>query len=292
MENLQDTLLEHHEVLGKVQDFSLLLFSPGKANSALLSSIKKCCHQAFVEKGYQLEYTEGIDPYDKIYTHLVLWNDTKQEIAGWQRFTKTSTIVNTYGVESLYSASLFQFGEQMHKRLQWGFELGRSFIQTEYRKTLAFAYIWSGILKYIFREGDIKYIYGLMSVSGHYPPIVKAYIAYFYNLYFGKTVNENVVPYCKYTIPQTDLHDIKKHITGQNYNEDFIQLNHQIKRYECVLPDSLKHCMSFCEPEGTTLLAIGVDRDFGDCLDILSLAELDKIKPFKRDKYLSLVKGN
>ncbi len=146
-----------------------------------------------------------------------------------------------------------------------------------------------GILKYIFREGDIKYIYGLMSVGGSFPSIAKAYIVYFYTLYFGDEIHKHVTPMKQYTISESELSEIKTVIKGKNYQEDFIQLNEQLKAKQCLLPNAIKHSMSFCEQEGTQILATGVDPDFGNCVDIFSLAETNKIKPLKLNKYSKLI---
>ena len=132
-------------------------------------------------------------------------------------------------------------------------------------------------------------MYGLMSIGSSFPPIAKAYIVYFYTLYFGSEIHKHVIPNKQYTISESELSEIKTVIKGNNYQEDFIQLNEQLKAKRCLLPNAIKHSMSFCEQEGTQVLATGVDPNFGNCVDIFSLVEVNKIKPLKLNKYSKLI---
>ncbi len=290
MAEVKNNLLKNYEILGVTKEgYHLLLFHPGQASDLLLYSLQKLSDEAFKHDGHQLKEQSEIDHFNRIYSHLILWNISENVLIGWQRFTKTEPIIKQHGISGLYSSTLFNFTENIQEKLRFGFEMGRNFIHPAYRRTLALAYLWSGILKYIFNEGDIKYIYGLMSIGGHYPSIVKAYIVYLYTLYFGQLINLHVVPNNHYTIPNRELSEIKTYIKGLEYKNDLSQLIEKLKNYQCELPVFVKHCMNFCERDGTQLLAVGVDHDFGSCIDLFSIAEVEKIKPININGYRKLI---
>lgn len=283
-------LIKNCEVLGITETgFKILLFNPGCATHNLLREIEQLSYESFKEDGHNLACPSEIDPIDKIYSHLILWDEVNCKIAGWYRFSKAMTIINAQGIQGLYASSLFHFNNTVQKKIYFGFEMGRSFIQSNYRNTLALAYLWGGILKYILREGNIKYIYGLMSIGGYYPTIVTAMITYFYSLYFGKNINNEVIPNHQYIISDSDLNEIKSYLKGDDYRHDFTQLNEQLKKHCCSIPNAVKHGMNFFEKEGTELAAAGVDIDFGNCIDLFMIGDVQKIKPLFKNKYLKLI---
>lgn len=273
-------LLNGHECLGVTRgNYKIFLLRAGHACDKLLQLIQQLSSASFKGDGYQLNEQLHIDPYNRLYTHLVLWDESLDALIGWQRFTKTAPIINNQGISGLYSNTLFNFTACMDEQLNYGFEMGRGCIHPDYKKTLAIAYLWGGILKYIMAEGDIKFIYGLMSIGGHCPAVITAYVVYFYSMYFSQNINCKVIPNVIYKLPEADLAQIKSQIKGIDFEEDYAQLVIQLKSYDYDIPAIVKHCMSFCDKEGTELLAVGVDEDFGGCVDLLSIAEVDKIKP-------------
>jgi hypothetical protein len=52
------------------------------------------------------------------------------------------------------------------------------------------------------------------------------------------------------------------------------------------VPVLLKQYAALFEAGGFQLLAFSIDPDFSDCLDGLFLADLTKLKPAKRKRYL------
>lgn len=282
-------LLENHELLGKAKEFSLFLFHPEAASPALLNLIEANSYVALNEDGFNLSQPHDVDAYNQIYCHLVLWHDEAQELAGWYRFANTADTFKRYGLSALYSSTLFEYSDVFIDRLQYGFELGRNFIVKKYQKTFALAYLWGGIGRYLNRAPNIKYLFGLMSIPGSTPSMVKAYISYFYSFYFGDDFNRMVKP--KHAIihmPQ-DLFEVKKIIKGDDYQQDFLRLTEELKKRDFPLRNVIKHSVSLCSPEGTHLLSIGVDPDFNDCMDMFMFDEVLKIKSNKLKKYPSLI---
>ena len=67
----------------------------------------------------------------------------------------------------------------------------------------------------------------------------------------------------------------------------FTYLQEQFSNAGFKLPVLYKQYASLYEPGGYQLLNFSVDPDFGFCIDGLFLADLNKLKPKKRERYLA-----
>jgi len=52
------------------------------------------------------------------------------------------------------------------------------------------------------------------------------------------------------------------------------------------LPVLYKHYSQATSPDGVAFTAFNIDRDFGDCVDSFVIADLHKLTPRKRQRYL------
>ncbi|VTN14390.1 Uncharacterised protein [Raoultella terrigena] len=68
-------------------------------------------------------------------------------------------------MEGIYSYSLFHYDQRMEDILQYGIELGRSFIQPRYWGRRGLDYLWSGIGAYLARYPHYRYLFGPVSIS-------------------------------------------------------------------------------------------------------------------------------
>ena len=281
--------LGEYKRIGQIKEFSLLLFYPGQASKSLLALIQDEAYQAFRDQGFEL--APEVDWYNSIYSHLILWNDKDQDLVGWYRFAKTAETLRDHGLKGLYSSTLFQFEDEFMDKLAHGLELGRNFITKKYQKTFALAYLWSGFAHYLEEEAEIKYIFGLMSVPGSVDALIKSYIAYFYTLYFGSRINQMVRAHQPFIYSESHIPEIKDRIKGEDFHQEFKRMSQQLKASGFALPNVIKHGSSLCEAKGTHLLAIGLDPDFGGCVDMFMLDEVDRIKSHKLKKYRSLIRA-
>ena len=72
-------------------------------------------------------------------------------------------------------------------------ELGRSYIATDYqRKRLPLFLLWKGILYYLIKNPQYRYLYGPMSISKDYSNLSKSLIVAFIRRYF---FNEQLASY-------------------------------------------------------------------------------------------------
>ncbi|MDR2881836.1 MAG: lysophospholipid acyltransferase family protein [Azoarcus sp.] len=143
------------------------------APSALLPNVLR-------EIGRLREYTfrnvdEGtgrpidLDMFDQHYYHLFTWNREKKEIVGAYRLGLADQIIKKYGVEGLYTHTLFRFNHRLIEQLQPCVEMGRSFVRPEYQRSFSsLLLLWKGIGCFIARNSHYTTLFGPVSISNEY----------------------------------------------------------------------------------------------------------------------------
>jgi putative hemolysin len=110
-----------------------------------------------------------LDRFDAYYTHLVLWNDERQEIAGAYRICNVQNVLHRYGMRGLYTATLFRFQPKFFAKVGPALELGRSFIHLDYQRQYApLLVLWKGIGSYVVRHPETAILFGAVSISADY----------------------------------------------------------------------------------------------------------------------------
>ena len=123
-----------------------------------------------------------VDPYDRYYEHLILWDVEDLEIVGAYRLGNTSQMLEAE--QALYTQSLFNYTEQMTPYFDNGLELGRSFVQPKYWGKRSLDYLWYGIGAYLKKHPKIRYLFGPVTLSNSMPKAAKDLLVYFYKLHF------------------------------------------------------------------------------------------------------------
>ncbi len=112
---------------------------------------------------------KDLDHFDSHYNHIFIWDHTNRKIAGAYRIGQTNTILNRFGLNGLYTNSLFRFRKKFIESMSNSLELGRSFICPEYQKKHGcLDYLWKGIGTYIARNPQYRYLFGPVSISQSY----------------------------------------------------------------------------------------------------------------------------
>ncbi|MBN7822057.1 GNAT family N-acyltransferase [Bowmanella yangjiangensis] len=270
------------ELLGTTADGKDIYLYRYNGSSPILREIGRLREVAFRAVGEGSNKRRDIDQYDSHYYHLVLWDKEELEIVGAYRFGDAKHLTSAEHSPGLYSASLFDFGQDMDKYFEQGLELGRSFVQPKYWGKRSLDYLWYGIGAFLLRHPQYRYLFGPVSISGSLPAAAKDLLVYFYQLYFGGEVGiaRSNRPYL---IPQ----DLKDAFRGDDYKADFVQLKHLLANMGAAIPTLYKQYTEVCEPEGVKFLSFGVDPDFNDCVDGLVLVDITKLKANKRARYMA-----
>ena len=73
---------------------------------------------------------------------------------------------------------------------------------------------------------------------------------------------------------------------GADYEQDFRLLKQELSKYGVSVPTLYKQYTETYESGGVSFLDFNIDQKFSNCVDGLVLADLEKLKPAKRGRYL------
>lgn len=273
------------ELLGQTWDGKKIYLFNYQADCAILREIGRLREIAFRAVGEGTGFRRDTDIYDQYCNQLILWDDDELEIVGAYRLSVSKTVHEQYGLDGIYTQSLFAFKEGMNPIIASGLELGRSFVQPKYWGKRSLDYLWFGIGALLRKYPEFRYLYGPVSISGTYPPAAKDLLVYFFDLYFGTSQNEACarVPYRLNAQSEVML---KAQFSGLDYKKDFRHLKASLKHMGCVVPTLLKQYAELCENGGVRFIDFNIDSDFANCIDGLVVVDITKILPEKRKRYI------
>lgn len=106
-----------------------------------------------------------IDGFDAHYLHLFCWDTCREEIVGAYRLARADAL----GARGLYTATVFDYGDEFIERLGPALELGRFFISAEYQRRITpLLLLWNGIGEYVAQNPQYKLLFGSVSISNRY----------------------------------------------------------------------------------------------------------------------------
>ncbi len=117
------------------------------------------------------------DRFDPHYEHLFIWDTENKRIVGSYRLGESQRIMETIGVDGLYSRSLYKFSETFVKELDGALEIGRSFVAPEYqRSTRALDLLWRGIGAWLLKHPEYRTLFGCVSISQEHSAYARAFL--------------------------------------------------------------------------------------------------------------------
>ncbi len=225
-----------------------------------------------------------VDEFDLYFYHLIVWDSVEKRIAGAYRVGKGKDILQQYGVKGFYIQSLFKFDKKMHSTLAVSLELGRSFIIQEYqKKPLSLFLLWKGILYFLLKNNEYRYILGPVSISNEFSKLSKGLIVEFFEkYYYDKNLAANVKPRKQFKIPID--YNVDNKILLKDIGSDIQKLDKYIQDIEprFRIPVLLKKYISL----NGKIIGFNVDPKFNDCLDGLMIVDILEI-PLKIIKQFS-----
>lgn len=269
------------EHLGQTSDGKSIYLYQHKHCSPVMREIGRLREIAFRAVGEGTNKRRDIDQYDSHYYHLVLWDADDLEIVGAYRFGDAEILSKANHETGLYSATLFDYGDNNDALFQHGLELGRSFVQPRYWGKRSLDYLWYGIGVFLSRYPKYRYLFGAVSLSNAYPEPAKNLLVQFYSTYFPPKFGSAT---CKR--PFQVGKDIPHVFKGDNYKVEFTQLKHLLANMGVNVPTLYKQYSEIARTGGVAFLGFNVDPDFNDCIDGLVVVDTMEIKDKKRKRYL------
>ena len=176
--------LTFENLIAQQSEFDVIVASSDQIPNTLLE-IGRLREIAFRAVSEGTGKSRDLDEYDVHYHQLIIWDREAKKIAGGYRMGPGDQILNRFGKSGFYINSLFKIKADFLPIMKESVELGRSYIAPEYqKKRLPLFLLWKGILFYLLKNPQYRYLYGPMSISKDYSTLSKSLIVAFIRRYF------------------------------------------------------------------------------------------------------------
>lgn len=241
----------------------------------ILNEIGRQREITFRKVGEGTNKSFDLDEYDVYYHHLFLWDKEKDKFVGSYRIGAGAEIMSSYGKKGFYLNSLFKLKEGFYPVLSQSLELGRSFIVNEYQqKLLPLFLLWKGILYYLIKNNQYRYLIGPVSISNEYSHFSKQLIIEFVKSnYYDFKMSSNVKPRHQFN---PNLKDIDWSTILNLTKDDISKLDKYIKDIDqrnLPVPILLKKYLK----QNAKIIGFNLDPKFNDCLDGLMVLDLHDV---------------
>ena len=225
-----------------------------------------------------------LDRFDEHYLHLMLWHRGDARIVGAYRMGATDDLLPRFGVDGLYTQTLFRYRRRLFDRLGPCLELGRSFVRPEAQRSFQpLQLLWKGIAQYVVREPRYRYLIGPVSISARYGSMTKLLLTRFLELH--RSLRGDDLPRPKHPPRQSLPRELERRafstvVTDLNeVNQLVSELEHDGKAMPVLLRQYLKL--------NAKMLGFNLDPDFGDVLDALVLIDLTESPATVLSRYMT-----
>lgn len=238
----------------------------------ILNEIGRLREVTFRAVGEGTNRSIDLDEFDLYYYHLFIWDNDANRIVGAYRVGKGKDIIDRYGVKGFYINTLFKIRKQMMPVLYESIELGRSFIVEDYqRKPFPLFMLWKGILYFLIKNPEYRYLIGPVTISGKYTDVSKELIMKFIGRnHWDAELAECIIPRCKYRVETNDPDvDVMVEASGSDISA-LDKLIGDIEPSSDKLPILLKKYISL----NGRIIGFNIDPKFNMCLDGLLILDL------------------
>ncbi len=239
---------------------------------AVLHEIGRLREQTFRGAGEGTGRPRDLDPFDRAYLHLCVWDRDARAVVGAYRLGLTDEILRTQGIAGLYTHTLFQYDQRLLDRLSPAIELGRSFVRPEYQREYApLMLLWKGIGQFVATRPHYQRLFGPVSISNDYSSFSRLLLMAFLQ------ANRALPDLARLVSPRNPprlsrLRDSEPVLAGRLV-ADLDEVDGLVADIEADgrgLPVLLRQYLKL----NARLLAFNVDARFGNALDGLMLVDL------------------
>ncbi len=264
--------MEKH-LLFKSKCFSVIC-APSVDIPNIMTELGRLREITFRDVGEGTNRKIDIDEFDLYYNQLFIWDEEAKAIVGAYRAGKGKEIINRYGKKGFYIESLFKIGNGFTPILEQSIELGRSFIVKEYqRKPLPLFLLWKGILYFLIKNPEYRYLIGPVSISNRFSNYSKGIIINFMKAnYYDHELARFIQPRNMFRVPvsKDDTQVIFENSNDIGKLDKFIQ---DIEPEEFRMPVLLKKYIKL----NGRIVCFNVDPKFNNALDGLLILDLFQV---------------
>ncbi len=265
-------LREHRWVMSE-KNYDVFLSSASSMPN-IINEIGRLREITFREVGEGTNNSIDLDEYDFYYNHLFIWDNENKKIVGAYRVGKGDEIFFRYGAKGFYISNLFKIKSGFYPIMQSGLELGRSFIRKEYQqKALPLFLLWKGLLYFILKNPNYRYMFGPVSISNNFSKLSKSLIIEFIRKNcWDATLANFVIPKKRFDVDLDDLETelLESHQTSVKSLDALIS-EIEINHYK--VPVLLRQYIQL----NAKICGFNVDPKFNDSLDGFLVLDLKDI---------------
>jgi len=266
--------LREKYLLFDLQNYSVLC-APSDQMPHIMHEIGRLREITFRAIGEGTNKSIDLDDFDLYYYHLFVWDNETGKIVGAYRVGKGKDIIGEYGIRGFYVSTLFRMHGHMQQVLEQSLELGRSFIVQEYqRKPMPLFLLWKGILYFLLKNSEYRYLIGPVSISNRFSEFSKhTIIEYIRKYHYNDQYARYIKPKKRFRVPG---YSFDTEILFENL-KNLQQLDRLIEDVESNsrMPVLLKKYLQL----GGKIVEFNIDPLFNDCLDGLLILDLYDVPP-------------
>jgi putative hemolysin len=271
---------EMARIMGRYALFNIqnyhVICAPSVEIPNIMNEIGRLREITFRDVGEGTNRPMDIDEYDLYYYQLFIWDDVGRKIVGAYRVGKGREIMDIYGVRGFYLQSLFRMHRRMYPILSQALELGRSFIIPEYqRRPIPLFLLWKGILYFLIKNPEYRYLVGPVSISNRFSEFSKELIIKFIKEYhYNDKIAKYIRPRKKFTV---SLHHLDTDILIESAS-DLNKLDRIIKDIETAQKNMPVLLKKYLKQNGQ-IVGFNIDPKFNNALDGLLILDLFDVPP-------------
>jgi putative hemolysin len=245
--------------------------TPSTEIPQIMNELGRLREVTFRAVGEGTNHSMDIDEYDLYYNQLFVWDNHENCIVGAYRVGKGKEILRRYGVKGFYLHSLFRMNRRFIPTLRQSLELGRSFIVESYqRKPMPLFLLWKGILYFILKHSEYRYLIGPVSISNNFSQFSRGLIMQYIREHnFDMKLARYIRPRTRYNVPgfNVDEEIILESADDLNKFDRFIK---EVEPNEYTMPILLKRYLKL----NGKIIGFNLDPKFNDALDGLIVIDL------------------
>lgn len=248
---------------------------PSSRIPEILKEIGRIREITFREVGEGTNRKIDIDEFDFYYNQLFIWDNDETRIVGAYRIGPGKEIIAQYGKQGFYINTLFDLGDELIPVLSESLELGRSFVVSDYqRKPLPLFMLWKGILYFLLKNPEYRYLIGPASISNNYSTVSKELMVRFFTKYhIDQKLAALLEPRNEYK-PSRNNSLVKTLLESTENDIELLDKTiSDIEEQNFGIPVLIKKYIQL----NAKILAFNVDPDFNDSLDGLIFLDVFKI---------------
>ncbi|RMX04094.1 GNAT family N-acetyltransferase [Corticibacter populi] len=284
--------LRQCELLGTTKDGLRIHLFQYQEDSPIMRELGRLREISFRAVGEGSGRRRDIDAFDRVYDHIVLWDDDALEIVGAYRLRRITNPTHDAAAAAprsvdeqmtgFYSHTLFEYRPEAQAYTAQGVELGRSFVQPRYWRQNGLDLLWRGIGAYLNKYPEIRYMFGPVSISNRLPPHARDLLVSFYRNYFAAPTPWAVARTPYQSDPATGVPDWSR----MEYRDGLVTLKTALANMGLSIPPLYKQYTELCEPGGVHFVDFNIDASFAHCIDGLVSVDLQKVKASRKKRYL------